>query len=120
MLIKTLSHKRNLRDMLAQYSTSSIASSVGVAETTVSNWRSGRSRPARQYWEALAKMFDVEFSEFILYMQRSRENRTSFEYQLVAKRIARLNPYARRIVMSALLLAEELEGLRTGVNENVI
>ena len=100
-----------LRDFLANHTTSYLASELGVSLTTVSNWRAGRSRPARQYWVRLAEVLDLSNDELSYYLDQTLNSRISSEFDPVAKRIAELSPQARRMVMASLVTAENIDDL---------
>ena len=99
---------KSMSDLLSAHGTGEIADTVGVSLSTVSNWRAGRARPARRHWRTLAEMLDVPVPSMVTWMQSNWETRHPAEYDTTARRIAELNPKARRAVMAALRAAETL------------
>ena len=96
------------KSLLEPYTNKSIVERLGVTTTTVTNWRSGRTRPDRQHWAPLAEMLDIDLADFIdLVVCDGGEAM----FDSVSQRIRNLKPKPRKAVLAALRAAEAIDQL---------
>ena len=87
--------------------TKDLAEKMGVTCTTVSNWRAGRTKPARHHREDLSRYLGVSISD----LQECIDNDIGVgRFHVIARRISLLPSKARKVVLGTIRAFEDPKG----------
>ena len=100
--------------LLAPHQTRDIAKVVGVSTATVTNWRSGRTRPDRRHWSKLCKFTNVDMHDMISIVGNDPQLGKADE---IGGRIMRL-PQKDRLALITMLARLEDKGQKGQTHEN--
>lgn len=99
----------NLRNALAlrDMSQRELARRLNVSSTIVSDWCSGKKSPRMDKVDAICKILNVTRTALLVGMDREQDEEPTEEEYRIAKKIANLDPYRKRLILT--IINEPLE-----------
>lgn len=89
------------------HTTKDLAEKMGVTRTTVSNWRAGRTKPARHHREDLSRYLGVSVSDL---EECIASDSGVGRFHVIARRISLLPSKARKVVLGTIRAFEDPKG----------
>ena len=99
--------KNSLSSLMHQHSTKDLADKLGVTPTTVSNWRAGRTKPARHHRQELSRHLGVSVSDL---HECIANDKGVGRFHVIARRISLLPSKARKVVLGTIRAFEDPKG----------
>lgn len=98
-----MNNTKGIGALLAPYTTRAVAQRLGVSTATVTNWRSGRTKPDRQHWGGICILTGLRMHDLIVCINHDEQEGKA---SAIGKRVQGLCDTDRQTLLRLLVRLE--------------